>query len=170
MKRSSVLLLVVVMALGILMVAALRSADAADYVGIGKCKLCHSSKALGGEQYKVWETTKHAKTLALLKGDEAKDPKCLKCHNTGYGKSAAAGADLSNVQCEACHGPGSGYGSASIMSKKAYQENKEGAHKKAVEAGLVVPNEQTCKGCHNPESPQFKGFDFAVYKEKIKHW
>ena len=167
---ATVLMLAVIAALGLIVGPALSSVDAADYVGVTKCKMCHSSKAMGGTQYKVWQTTKHANALETLKGDDAKNPKCLKCHTTGYGKTAASGADLSGVQCEACHGPGSAYKSTRIMSKKAFKENRDAAHQKAVDAGLIIPDENVCKSCHNSESPQFKGFDFAAYKEKIKHW
>lgn len=171
MKNSMLILLLAVVALfGILMAPTVSSVDAAEYVGVKKCKMCHSSKALGGEQYKVWEKAKHAKTMDLLKGDDAKNPKCLKCHTTGYGKPAASGADLTGVQCEACHGPGSKYRSPKIMSKKAYKADRDAARKKNMEAGLIIPDEKVCKECHNEESPNFKGFDFAAYKEKIKHW
>jgi hypothetical protein len=89
---------------------------------------------------------------------------------TGNGKPSAAGAVLEGVQCESCHGPGNLYRSVSIMSKKAYEADHEGMHKKALEAGLVIPTEATCRGCHNEKSPNFKGFDFKVMSEKIKHW
>jgi hypothetical protein len=125
-----------------------------SYIGASKCKMCHL------KQYKAWSAGKMATAFADLKGDEAKDPKCVKCHVTGFGKGgyAIGGAndpDLMNVQCEACHGPGSDY--------KSVMKDKE----KAVAAGLIVPDEKVCVGCHNKESPNFKGFDFAAMKEKV---
>lgn len=105
------------------------------------------------KQYKVWEATKHAKAFDSLKPEEQKQEKCSKCHTTG------PQAQFKGVQCEACHGPGSEYKAIPIMKDKA----------KAVAAGLVIPNEETCKKCHNSESPTFKGFDFKTAWEKIKH-
>ena len=40
---------------------------------------------------------------------------------------------------------------------------------KSIAAGLVIPNAATCTGCHNSDSPSFKGFDFAEYSAKIAH-
>ena len=40
---------------------------------------------------------------------------------------------------------------------------------KAQAAGLVLPDEKTCKGCHNEESPSYKNFDFASFSQKIAH-
>ena len=40
---------------------------------------------------------------------------------------------------------------------------------KAKANGLISPTEAVCKKCHNSESPNFKGFDFAKYKAKITH-
>jgi hypothetical protein len=167
-----ILLLAAIVASALLISPLITQANAAEYVGVAKCKMCHSTKALGGIQYKLWEQTKHAKAMDALKAaGEAENPKCLKCHTTGYGQPAVAGADLNNVQCEACHGAGSNYRSMKIMNKKAFKENKAAAQKRAIEAGLIFPpTEEVCVKCHNKESPNFKGFDFATYKEKIKHW
>jgi Cytochrome c554 and c-prime len=143
---------------------ALLRAEDAQYVGASKCKICHMN------EYKVWETTKHAKALAALSAEEQKKPECLGCHVTGYSKTAAEGADLAGVQCEACHGPGSEYKNMKIMSKKDYAADHDAAHAKTLAAGLILPDEAACKSCHNEKSPQFKGFEFASAKEKIKHW
>ena len=63
------------------------------------------------------------------------------------------------ISCETCHGPGKDY------MKKSTMEDKDAA--KA--AGLILPDENTCKKCHNPESPNYKEFDFKTNWEKIKH-
>ncbi|MGE5236598.1 MAG: multiheme c-type cytochrome [Acidobacteriota bacterium] len=99
------------------------------YIGAEKCKMCHKL------QYDSWAQTKHAKATEDAKN--AKDRKfeaaCLTCHATN--KSEA----MAGVQCEACHGPGSEYKSISIMKDKA----------KAIAAGLVIPTQATCNGCHD---------------------
>ena len=135
-----------------------------QYAGAAKCKSCHL------KEFNTWAASPHAKALDRLSGEDRKKPECVACHVTGQGKPAAPGAVLEGVQCETCHGPGSLYKAVSIMSKKAYEADPEGMHKKSLEAGLIVPTEATCKGCHNEKSPHFKGFDFKTMSEKIKHW
>ena len=41
---------------------------------------------------------------------------------------------------------------------------------KAIENGLIIPSgEAACTGCHNSESPSFKGFKYDEMWAKIKH-
>jgi len=108
-------------------------AGPANFVGVDKCKACHSNVKIGGAQYKVWEATKMAKAMETLKPgaaadaktkakldpqkDYTTDPKCLKCHTTGYGQpggfvSPEKTPQLKNAGCEVCHGPGSEHVSA----------------------------------------------------------
>ena len=145
-----------------------------SYEGVKVCGVCHKTKK-AGEQLKVWEGSKHAEAFKTLMSAEAKkyspdvepskNPKCLKCHTTGYGVDAKMfGKKFSvedGVQCEACHGPGSEYKSLKVMKDKAA----------AVKAGLVVHEKKAeyCVGCHNSESPTFKGFDFDKMWAKIAH-
>jgi hypothetical protein len=137
--------------------------EAHKYIGVKKCKMCHM------HQYKVWEGLKMAKALDLLKAenntrtkkDETQNPECIKCHVTGFGKGGyeigKADPDLSHVQCESCHGPGSDYQKMDIMKDK----------EKSTAAGLIIPTEATCKECHTPEfSPDF---DFAKAVKEIDH-
>ncbi len=148
--------------------AAVGAAGAQDkkpaYVGADKCKVCHLP------QHAIWLKSKHAKALEVL-GEKRSDPQCLPCHTTGLaGPKDPAAADLSSVQCEACHGPGSLYKSPLLMSKTKYTQNPAQARTAVLAAGLTLPDEKVCTGCHNPKSPTFKGFDFSAYREKIKHW
>lgn len=145
------------------------------YVGAEKCKMCHNSAAKGA-QYTKWTEAKHSQAFAVLATEEAKkiatakgiaDPQksdaCLRCHVAGHGAPATSCIDKYKVQdgvsCEACHGPGGDYWKMEVMKDKA----------KAAAAGLVMPTEATCKGCHNAESPTFKSFDFASMSAKIAH-
>ena len=145
------------------------------YVGADKCKMCHNSAAKGA-QYTKWMESKHAKAYATLASEEAKkigaakgiaDPQkadeCLRCHVTGHGAPADKLTDKwkkeDGVGCESCHGPGGDYWKMEVMKDKA----------RAAAGGLVVPTEETCKGCHNPDSPVFKGFDFTALSAKIAH-
>jgi len=163
MMRKLVFGLIAV-AVAVAFISAPSAADA-TYVTAAKCKACHM------KEYTVWAASKHANAWASLKPEEQKNPECVSCHVTGAGKPGGGTPELQNVQCEACHGPGSNYKSIDIMKKSAYAANKDEAHKKAVGAGLIIPTEDTCKTCHNAKSPHFKPpFDFAAAKEKIKHW
>jgi len=142
-------------------VSTAATAQQFKYIGAAKCKICHN-KPNKGSQYDKWAESKHAKAMESLKGDEKNDPKCLKCHSTAASVDASLIATLKpdeGVSCESCHGPGSMYKLPNIM------KNKELAMTK----GLVMPTEETCVKCHNSESPNFKGFNFAEYKAKIAH-
>ncbi|MEE9218427.1 MAG: cytochrome c family protein [Acidobacteriota bacterium] len=145
------------------------------YVGVQKCKMCHNSKAKGA-QYTQWNKTTHAQAYKTLASEEAKkvaaekgiaDPQkaseCLKCHVTGHDAPADKLIQKYSIEdgvgCESCHGPGSDYQKKKVMKVRD----------QAVTAGLIIPNEKTCIGCHNSESPFFEGFDYATYFEKIAH-
>ena len=82
-------------------------APTAKYVGAEQnCRMCHS------DIYAGWQKTAHARAFADIEtAGKSKDPACLQCHTTGYGQGGyvdeATTPNLKNVQCEACHGPGS---------------------------------------------------------------
>jgi cytochrome c peroxidase len=68
------------------------------------------------------------------------------------------------VQCENCHGAGSGYKTMAIMKD----------HAKAVAAGMTdfkddAAKEKLCVTCHNDKSPTHKEFKFKEMWDKIKH-
>ena len=90
----------------------------AEYLGTKKCKMCHF------KEHRTWKATKHASNFDALKGDEVKDPDCLKCHTTGYGKpggfvSVEATPGLKGTGCEGCHGPGSEHIKAAKIADKS---------------------------------------------------
>jgi hypothetical protein len=145
------------------------------YIGASNCKMCHQT-AKQGEQFKIWSGSKHAEAFKVLASPEAqkirkgaeKDAECLSCHVT------AAGVDAKmldkkfkmedGVQCESCHGAGSGYKTMAVMKD----------HAKAVAGGMVDFKDETaiekmCKTCHNDKSPTFKGFNFKDMWDKIDH-
>jgi hypothetical protein len=147
-----------------------------QYIGVKKCSMCHKSEAKGN-QFGKWSESAHAKAFEVLASEKAlavakekglakppqESPECLKCHVTGAGKPAEAFAATfvkeDGVGCESCHGPGSDYMSMKVM--------KDPAAAKA--AGLWMPDAKTCTGCHNEESPTFKGFDYEKYLAKVAH-
>ena len=139
------------------------------YIGAAKCKMCHMKPAKG-EQYNVWMKGPHAGAMKTLSNEESKkiasekgiadpttDPACIKCHSTvGHiDAKLVAGIKMSEgVSCESCHGPGSMYKGASVMKNREL----------ALTKGLILPTEEVCKTCHNPESPTYKPFN---YEEKV---
>lgn len=48
-----------------------KSSDDPHYVGVKKCKTCHATDDIGN-QYKIWEASKHAKAYETLQNDESK--------------------------------------------------------------------------------------------------
>lgn len=146
-----------------------------EFVGSKKCSMCHK-KPDQGEQFKIWQESRHAKAFETLGTPEAKevaqkmgvdDPqksgKCLSCHATAYWFSEKQVTQAipieEGVSCESCHGPGKDY------MKKAVMEKKEDA----IKNGLLIADKATCEACHNQKSPTFKGFDFDKSWEQIKH-
>ncbi len=149
--------------------------SAHEFVGVKKCAMCHK-KPEQGEQFRIWEESKHAKAYETLGTPAAKevaaklgitDPqtsgKCLKCHSTAYNFTEEKVTDAISVEeaisCESCHGAGKDYMKKSVMQDKD----------QAISSGLVMPDETTCTKCHNAESPAFKSFDYKESWEKIKH-
>lgn len=158
---------------------ALTPQNVNKYVGVTACVgACHKSESQG-QQYQIWQNSKHSqafKTLqtpladstALLRGfstPAAETPQCVKCHVLGKDlvpeELEATFDKADGVQCETCHGPGSEYKKLTIMKDKDL----------ATQNGLVIHNEGElwCITCHNQESPFFKGFGYDEMWAKIKH-
>ena len=136
------------------------------YVGVKACATCHQGKGMG-HQFSRWLASKHARAYAVLARPEAKEiaelsgipqepqesPMCLGCHATGAHVEEWERDETffyeDGVQCEKCHGPGSEYMDAAVMSNR----------KAAEKAGLMMPTVNDCMGCH-----QVKGSHVAVHK------
>jgi len=159
-----------------------------QFIGVRKCKTCHRKQAIG-DQYGIWAKSKHAKAFEALAGEKAAewaaeagvddpqtDERCVRCHVTAYGVPESRRARTFDpelgVQCEACHGAGSGYRKKKIMMDRDLARSK----------GLISPpEEEGCRDCHNDESPGWKpdrytredgtkvGFDFEQAKQAIAH-
>ncbi len=158
-----------------------------NYVGVDLCKLCHKKGELG-DQYDVWANTSHSKAFYTLGTPEAREiadklgiknpqqsDECLRCHSTSHGfVEEEEVEDLQvedGVQCESCHGPGEEYMYPDVM------ENLEDARVN----GLIMPTEETCRKCHNSESPTWNperdttpdgekvGFCFSLRWKMIEH-
>ena len=145
------------------------------FVGSAACRECHFAED-GSGPFDVWMNGRHSRAWTTLTTDQAKelaasreeyreitdpsqDQRCLMCHVTAAQnpfaewRSGARGSD-EGVGCEACHGPGSGYITAEIMtSRQAFLAN-----------GGRIPDELTCRHCHRDEA-----FDFTERLARIRH-
>jgi hypothetical protein len=156
------------------------------YIGADKCKNCHQSDA-AGNPYAHWQKAGHSRAFEVLASDAAmaaakargieepqKDGRCLKCHVTALGVPAEAlkkGFDATKgVQCETCHGPGEQHMKARFAA--AAQGGAEPGAVQAIPAGEIVAkvDEQTCRACHNEESPTYKPFCFKERLAAIAHF
>jgi hypothetical protein len=147
------------------------------YIGVKMCSMCHKAEKTGN-QFGVWQKSKHAEAYKTLTGAKAAEiakakgiknaaeaPECLECHGAVDAKLAEKTYDVKDgVQCEVCHGAGSAYKNMAIMKD----------HAKAVAAGLrdfteKGAAEKVCLTCHNDKSPTHKEFKFDAMWAKIKH-
>ncbi len=164
-----------------MLVLVLTSQGQNKYAGVKICGMCHKAEKQGN-QLGIWQKSKHSeayKTLVSAKADSvarakglkkpaSESPECLECHVVGY-KVAADLVDKNfdykdGVQCETCHGAGSGYKAIPIMKDKV----------KSAAAGLKLYKneaeiEKLCRTCHNEKSPMYKGFKFEQMWAKVKH-
>jgi len=95
----------------------------------------------------------------------AETPHCVKCHTFGTevdeSELKASFDKNQGVQCESCHGPGSGYSKLSVMKDK----------ESAMSKGLIIHTEKEkfCIQCHNSDSPTFFQFDYEPMWQQIAH-
>lgn len=157
------------------------------YVGSKNCRKCHF------KEYKSWSDTAHAKAFdILLPGNSAEakkahgldpakdystDEKCVKCHVVGLGKEGGYEIggdekkmkDLLGVGCESCHGPGEAY---IEFHEKVMKEKMNYKSEQMHALGMAKITADTCKQCHNEESPTFdasKPFDFEEMSKTGVH-
>lgn len=106
-----------------------------EYVGIASCRACHAAR------YRAWLDTRHAKAYETLAGRKRQfDPECVVCHAVAFECEGdvidwKALEGFTDVQCEACHGPGS------------LHVRSEGGEKLLTGRGLLA----ACARCHTPE-------------------
>jgi len=174
-----------------------KEVEVPTYIGSMACRKCH------GDQHKTWKKTNMANAFDLLKPgvrpdkktaagldpekDYTKDETCLPCHVTGWGevggyaippegdspeavKAQKAAKAMEGIQCESCHGPAS----MSSAYKKAHEEYKIADLEAAVSLqGVIYPDANTCKKCHNTDSPFVTDekyvFDFKTRKDEGTH-
>jgi hypothetical protein len=173
MKR--LLLMATIFVLGFTLTLAAQDKKEFKYVGVKKCKTCHSTSKIG-KQYQIWKENAHANALESLGseesiayakendlGDPTKAPECLNCHATAATVDKALLTETitieEGVSCESCHGPGSEYKAMKIMK----------SHELSLQNGLIVPEEKVCLTCHNEKNPFHKPLDYEAGVKQISH-
>jgi hypothetical protein len=119
------------------------------YLGLGSCQSCHQ------DAFEVYMDTRHAHAYSTLSEQFVhRDTNCVGCHVTGWNDRGGFGGiryrgaqtDLIDVQCEACHGPGS-------------MHNRDGSYRaRALDS---------CVRCHTENDDP--DFDFDKDWAKIAH-
>ena len=154
----------------------------ATYVGTEKCMNCHSSPKKG-DQYGKWKESLHSKAYTVLASEEAKkmakeknipdaqkSADCMKCHVTAYEAPASAKGkkfDMTlGVQCETCHGPGSKHVEARLKADEPEEDKIVEIPKDEI---IGTPTSETCRKCHNKDSPNYKPFAFKKFLKQISH-
>jgi hypothetical protein len=119
------------------------------YLGVGTCQSCHA------EAFEVYAGTGHARAYATLSSQFVhRDTDCVGCHVTGWNEAGGftgtrfrgEPVDLIDVQCEACHGPGS-------------EHRRDGSYRRAAV--------DSCTKCHTENDDP--DFDFDTDWPKIAH-
>ena len=129
-------------------------ARAATFVGAHSCKDCHE------KAYKTWRRSGHANTMDHLTSSKENELRCLFCHSTDA-QTKLSEYQHENVQCEACHGPGSTH----------VQMARQNRSTKANPGGLQVFKKSVCQSCHDSSrSPSLRPFDYSRAKMMIRHW
>ncbi len=145
-------------------------AGVATYVGAATCRACHAAayehwqQAMATLPATAADGTKHTRRVGharawttLVDAGRDRDRSCVGCHATGF--LAPGGActttqlverDLTGVQCEACHGPGSLHVAG-------------GGDKAQIRRDV---DESTCRGCHVP--PHIESAASFVLSERLQ--
>jgi hypothetical protein len=115
-----------------------------DYVGVHECAECHE------KAFESWQKTGHAHAFKVLTAKYEKDPKCLKCHTTGYGTPTGykdeSTPDLKGITCESCHGPGSKH--VEICESFGDKELTEAEEDRAKHSIWEMLPKNVCVKCH----------------------
>jgi hypothetical protein len=157
--RTVITLLIFIIGVGFLIFLKITSDQTlltAKFVGVNECKSCHSVKSRG-DQYSIWQGSKHPKSFQILTEDKAiryakqnniKNPDsnqdCLKCHTTAFDEKPDLFDKSFNIkdgiQCEECHNAGSEYNKFDIMTSP----------KRFLSKGGDQGNKLHCLKCHSP--------------------
>lgn len=136
---------------------ALLAFAAGKSVGAAACAACHA------DEHAQWAGADHSKAMGQLKGKDAEDPTCVRCHATppasGPLPVGIAGFRVDEgVGCESCHGPGEAH-----VASKGAPDTIEGLGDDCP----VCVIEAVCTNCHTPTWD--KTFDLDVDLPLVAH-
>jgi hypothetical protein len=183
MTPSRLLVFLLTISLVAIVITKAQSKRKFTYVGIDRCKICHTADAIGN-QHNNWLSSPHSKAFSTLKGKKAlkiakkfgiavpwNNLKCLKCHTTGKGRYKITKTE--GVGCEACHGPGSKY---SEMENHVNYRNKKSGYNRAKKYGMfpildyennLKKRESLCLYCHRKTRPCYPTSRKGIQKQII---
>lgn len=118
------------------------------YVGSQACASCHSAAM------RWWQSTPHGHAYSTLeRAHKQFNLSCVGCHVTGYnqpgGSTVTHNANLINVGCEQCHGPGSAHVTDPSANGIARRDAPE----------------SVCLQCHTPEHSDL--FNYTTYRTML---
>jgi peroxiredoxin/nitrate/TMAO reductase-like tetraheme cytochrome c subunit len=132
---------------------------AARFVGSAACQSCHPT------EFEKWRDGPHARAFASLqtKADHENE-ECIACHTTGFEKEGGfpdGGAELTNVGCESCHGPGGDH-----TPEQAPKKGSILALADKCDSCVIL---QICGSCHDAANdPEFE-FELQDKIDRIRH-
>lgn len=137
------------------------------YVGSAHCQGCHPAYGLD------MQNTGHDRAWFRLNQVERTSPECLPCHTTGYGiptglQDVYRDSHLTNVSCEACHGPAALHVRMKIAEKEKLDLDSLLPYEDptGIKFSKEVP-EGVCLKCHTKEwSPDFK---YETWVKRVDH-
>jgi hypothetical protein len=103
----------------------------------------------GGAHSRAWRVLTEPRSVAIAKklgiGDAASSPRCINCHGTPTARTGPKFQQSDGVNCEACHGPASGWIAAHYAVGASHARN--------VQLGLVPlenpkARADNCLDCH----------------------
>ena len=102
------------------------------------------------------EEDRTRRAFKLLTAKYEKDPKCVECHTTGFGKPSGfkdkvSTAALVGVTCENCHGPGSEHETIAQQFAKVKTLTPEQEKQVRGSIWLMLPK-NVCVKCHNVQA------------------
>ncbi|MEZ4387354.1 MAG: multiheme c-type cytochrome [Candidatus Krumholzibacteriia bacterium] len=124
-----------------------------SFLGNNNCKACHTGI------YNEWRQTDHSRAYTALRASSMQsEPECLACHTTGYrhynGFDEEQRSNLSQVQCEACHGYGT-------------EHARDGKMLDAARESCTMCHDNAARPCY--DESRDAPFDYDTFWQKIAH-
>ncbi|MEI6231453.1 MAG: multiheme c-type cytochrome [Planctomycetota bacterium] len=153
-----------------------------EFRGVASCRKCHLATS-SGNQYEKWVESAHssayqtlttAESFKIAKAKNIADPTksadCLRCHVTAFDvpatKKGKAFDVTLGVQCESCHGAGSKHVEERLDGDSGDEDKALVLPKGEI---ITSPGADSCRACHNKDSPTYKPFAYNKFMPMIGH-